>query len=142
MIVPARVHLPFSYAAGAAGSRFLAALRDDGVILASPCPDCGRALVPARCFCPRCHEATDEDWVEVGPRGDLLAATRLAPAAHRPQGHPGTVCLVRLDGADNALVHLLLEPASPGDRVRAVLAAERRGSILDISGFERAGGER
>lgn len=142
MIVPARVHLPFSYAAGAAGSRFLAALRDRGAILGSPCPACERVLVPARAFCPRCFEQTEREWVEVGPAGELLAATRTAPAAHRPQGHPGAFCLVRLDGAGTALTHLLLGPARAGDRVRAVLAPERRGSILDISGFERTGGER
>lgn len=142
MIVPARVRLPFSYAAGAAGSRFLAALRDHGAILASPCPCCGRALVPARSFCPRCFEATEPDWVEVGPTGELVAVTRVPAAAGRHRERPGAFCLVRLDGADTALAHLLLEPAEPGERVRAVLADERRGSILDVSGFEREEGGR
>lgn len=142
MIVPTRVQLGFSYAAGAAGSRFLAALGDRGAILGAPCPECHRVLVPARAACPRCFVATAPQWVEVGPGGELLAATAVPPAAHRPAGHPGGFCLVRLDGADTALAHLLLGPARAGDRVRAVFAAERRGSILDISGFEPEGGGR
>lgn len=140
MIVPARVRLDFSYAAGAGGSRFLAALRDRGAILASPCPSCRRVLAPARGVCPRCFEATDEEWIEVGPAGDLLATTRVPPAGHRPGDHPGAFCLVRLDGADTAVTHLLLGPARPGERVRAVLEPQRRGTILDIRGFERTGG--
>ena len=45
---------------------------------------------------------------------------------------------MRLDGADTVLLHRLLdtdgEPAI-GDRVRAVFAPLREGSILDVEGF-------
>ena len=142
MIVPARVHLPFSYAAGTAGSRFLEALRDRRAILGSPCSACGRVLVPGRAFCGRCFAPTEDRWVEVGPEGELVAATHAPPAAHRPAGYPGAFCLVRLDGADTAFAHWLLGPAEPGARVRAVFEDERRGSVLDIAGFDKIGSTR
>lgn len=142
MIVPASVRLPFSYAAGEAGSRFLEALRDRRAILGSPCPSCGRVLVPARSFCPGCFVPTGEGWVEVGPGGELIAATRVPPAPHGPDGLDGGFGLVRLDGADTAMVHRLLGRVERGERVRAVFREERCGSILDIAGFERMGGRR
>lgn len=142
MIVEARVTLPFSYAAGSTGSRFLEALRAEGKILAARCSGCGRVLVPASSLCGECGERTDE-LVEVGPAGTLVAAARTGSANHRPAAFPGAFCLVRLDGADTDLVHWLLgdHELVPGSRVRAMLADERCGSILDIVGFQSAGGQ-
>ena len=62
----------------------------------------------------------------------------------RPLDRPVTYGLVRLDGADTVLLHRLLdtggEPAI-GDRVRAVFAPDREGSMLDMEGFAPVGGE-
>lgn len=123
--ISAGVNLEFRYAAGETASRFLAALRDEQRIYGTRCPQCRRVLVPARSFCPRCSEDMAV-WLEVGPAGILIAC---AP----PFG------LIRLDGADNNLVHRL-GGTSPdawqtGMRVAAVFAAERAGSINDITHF-------
>jgi uncharacterized OB-fold protein len=130
MIREEAIRIPFEYAAGTAASRFLAALRDQGRLLGSRCPACARVAAPARPFCPACGTDSPET-VEVGPEGVLSAWTA------RPDG---TVFgLVRLDGADGALVHRVLaapDDLAPGIRVRARLAPERVGSILDIAGFE------
>lgn len=128
-VIEEGVSLTFRYAAGKAASRFLAALRDEGRIYGARCPQCRRVLVPARGFCPRCSEDTDE-WVEVGPGGTLTAFT-----VRDGRGFG----LVRLDGADIDLVHWLGE-AEPdawevGMRVEAVFAHERKGHILDIAYF-------
>jgi uncharacterized protein len=48
-----------------------------------------------------------------------------------------------MDGADTVLLHRLVdvdEGLSIGMRVRAVLATEREGSILDVEGFSPVGG--
>lgn len=129
-VVEEGVSLTFRYAAGKAASRFLAALRDEGRIYGTRCSQCGRVLVPARSFCPRCGVDTDE-WVEVGPGGTLTAFT----------ARDGQVFgLVRLDGADTDLVHLLgeSEPGAwrVGMRVEAAFARERQGHILDIACFK------
>lgn len=143
MIAEARVTLPFSYAAGAAGSRFLEALRDDGKILGARCNGCERVLVPARSLCGQCGDRAGQ-LVEVGPEGTLVAAVSVAPAEHRPPDFPGAFCLVRLDGAGSDIVHWLRGGGeiTPGNRVRAVLCDKRRGSILDIAGFELVSGRK
>lgn len=150
--VTAGVNLTFSYAAGEAASRFLVALRDERVIYGTRCPECRRVLVPARSFCPRCFVDTAE-WLAVGPQGVVTAvAPRTPPSAlsSPDRGHPlaassafslqpSAFALIRLDGADTALVHRVGETArlAPrvGLRVVAVFAEDRTGSILDIDHF-------
>ena len=130
MILEGTIQIPFRYAAGKAGSRFLTALKEEGTILASPCPACGQVFCPARSFCVRCG-AELKEMIPVGPEGELLSWTEV-----RGKGAFG---LVRLDGAHSALLHRLLAlPAAScaGSRVRARFAAERSGSILDLEGFE------
>lgn len=128
MIREARIRIPFRYAAGAIGSRFLAALRDEGRIMGSRCQACDIVACPARPFCPTCAMKLDA-LVEVGPSGTLVSFTE-APG--------GIFALVRLDGATTAMLHRLLGggPWRMGCRVRGRLSEKRVGSILDIEGFE------
>lgn len=134
MILEGSIRLPFTYAAGRVGSRFLAALRDSRMILGGHCPDCATVSCPARSICPECGADID-DLVEVGPGATVQAWTAIP-------GKP-TVGLIRLDGADTALVHRLLDDGEtwePGARVTARFADERVGSICDIEGFEHEQG--
>ena len=134
MIRESAIRIPFRYAAGAAGSRFLAALRDEQRILGARCAACARVLVPLRAFCPACGDDKLEE-VEVGPGGTVQTWTTRAD---------GTVfAVILLDGASTGLVHRFLDAAGEarcGLRVRARFAAERCGGILDIAGFEPAQG--
>jgi len=136
----AGVNLTFNYAAGKAASRFLAALRDEQKIYGTRCPACRRVLVPARSFCPRCFVGTSE-WIEVGPAGTLVAlASASAPSSFIL--HPSSFALIRLDGADTSLAHFIgeadFDALRIGQRVSAVFAGTRRGSILDIAYFQPA----
>lgn len=134
MIREESIQIPFKYAAGSTGSEFLIALRDDRRILATHCRTCGLVLCQARSFCPHCGGLTD-GAVVVGPKGTLEAWT------HVPG--KGTFGLVRLDGADNAMLHRLLPDVAVwtvGARVQAHFAAQRTGNIGDIEGFEAAEG--
>lgn len=129
MIRAGAISIPFTYAAGEAGSRFLAALRDEQMILGARCVACDRVYCPGRAVCPRCG-AADLAWAPVGPAGTVVAWTHL-PAK-------GSYALVRLDGASTALLHHLMgDPAqyAVGARVHARFAVERTGSILDLAGF-------
>ena len=135
MILEGAIRIPFKYAAGRTGSRFLTALRDGKRILASRCEACARVAVPLRAFCPMCA-GDDLAEVEVGPGGTVVAWTETADA--------GSYALVQLDGADTAFLHrLLVAPGACGigQRVTVRFAASRRASILDIDGFEAATGE-
>ncbi len=131
MIREESIQIPFRYAAGETASRFLVALRDDQQILGARCGGCAKIICPARTICPLCGEKTAE-LSRVGPQGTLTAAAASAD---------GTLFgLVRLDGADTALLHRLLsEAVQPGGRVRVRFATERRAHILDIDGFEELG---
>ena len=132
MIRSSAIRIPFRYSAGTAGSRFLAALRDDQRILGARCLTCARVLVPLRAFCPLCADGALEE-VEVGPGGTLQSWTLRADGT--------AFALVLLDGASTGIVHRLLGAAGEarcGLRVRVRFAAKRRASILDIAGFEPA----
>ncbi|GMR02156.1 MAG: Zn-ribbon domain-containing OB-fold protein [Acidimicrobiia bacterium] len=132
MIHESAIKLPFSYAAGGVGSRFLIALRDDQTILGARCASCSTITAPARSFCSNCNRAVNE-LVEVGPGGTLEAWT--------DQPGTGIFGLIHLDGADTALVHRLTgsDAWQPGTRVMAVFAEERTGRITDIEGFTSEG---
>lgn len=140
VIVQGKVDLPFSYAAGRTASRFFVALRDHQKIMGKRCPQCGRVIVPAQLFCKECFVDTTE-WVEVGPQGTLITFTvvyRKEP--HHPEETPFAYGIVKLDGADTSMVHLLgeVEPVDikEGMRLRAVFREKPEGNILDIAYFK------
>lgn len=130
MIHEGSIRIPFNFAAGEIGSRFLIALRDDMRILGGRCEKCARVACPPQPFCSLCGNSTTE-LLEVGPGGTLKSWT---------ETRDGRVFgLIQLDGADGSLLHLLLGDAvawSAGCRVSAVFADERTGGIKDIAGFK------
>jgi len=130
MILESSIQIPFSYAAGDVGSRYLIALRDDMQLLASRCAACERVACPPRSFCTACAEKTSE-LVGVGPEGRLISWT------DRPGR--GLFGLIILDGATTAMLHRLDIPAEMLGvdlRVRARFAEERSASPGDLEGFE------
>lgn len=141
LVHESRIAVPYSWSAGEVLSRFLRALRDERKILATRCPSCRKAFVPPRKTCGACFKPCGE-WVAVGPGGTLESFTQAlyASPAH-PRERP-LYGLIRLDGADTLLPHLLgettLAALRRGLRVEAVFAAQRTGSILDILHFRPA----
>ena len=140
--VPGELSVSFRYTPGVGNTAFFEALRDRGVFLGSRCDDCGVTYLPARIFCERCL-AELEPSVECGPEGELLSWTLVrVDVDDHPLDRPVTYGLVRMDGADTVLLHRLVDvddDLSIGMRVRAVLATEREGSILDVEGFSPVG---
>ena len=138
---PGRIPVRHRYTPGVAGETFFTALRDRGVLLGSRCERCGFTYAPARLFCERCFSELTPD-TEVGPGGELVSFTiGFVGLEGEPLDLPVTLGLVRPDGADTVLLHVVLdvgdEPLEIGERVEVVLRpeAERTGSILDIAGF-------
>jgi len=129
------------YTAGLAGQDFLEALKSRGEITGSKCAKCRQVYVPASIFCERCFGELKER-VRVGPEGEVVTFT----VCHldldgRELARPQVAAAVRLDGATSVLVHRGLGDVAKwkiGARARVRLAAKRRGSILDIEGFELA----
>jgi uncharacterized protein len=139
IVYEGRIKVPYSWQAGETASFFLTQLRDRGRIWGERCPECHKVLLPPRKHCPFCFVDTS-DWVELPDEGVVESFTvvrRETPI--QPLDPPFAYALIRLDGADTGLVHLLggVEPEKirEGMRVKAVFAEERRGSVRDISHF-------
>jgi len=132
--------LPYQYFAGAVGSRFIVALRDDKKILAVRGAKNGTTFLPPRQTCERTFESLEDNWVEVGPDGTVTGFTVIRyREPYQPQEPPYVLALIRLDGADAPIVHLVEcgEVASMrvGMRVRAVFADDPVDNILAIRHF-------
>jgi uncharacterized OB-fold protein len=137
--IDGHVEVEYHWSAGVAGSRFFTELRDNGKIMGTKCPECERVLVPPRIFCEECFVDADE-WVEVSHQGEILT---YAESYFGLQGQrleePWYIGIVKLDGADGGLFHRLVAENGEiaiGGRVEAVLAADRKGHILDIEHFK------
>jgi uncharacterized protein len=145
--LPGRWEFNYTYFAGEVASRFFNELRDNRRITGTTCPQCERILVPARSFCDACFQRTT-DWVEVGPEGTLETFTIIATAFPGLPEPPIIMAYVTLDGADTALVNLLVGvDASDIEATARVLQAQPRvratflaaqGRITDFA-FELAG---
>lgn len=134
-----KIEIPYSYVAGRAVTRFLLGLKGR-VFYASVCGSCGRKNVLPLSFCGRCWKPIDR-YVPVGPRGTLESFAAVPGGIPELPHVAGPVIygLVRLDGADTLLAHLVTADAGEeircGARVEAVWREERSGSILDVAAF-------
>ncbi|MEU8519933.1 OB-fold domain-containing protein [Streptomyces sp. NBC_01216] len=140
---PLVVEFPFTRSLGPVQSAFLTGLRER-TVLGVRTGD-GRVLVPPVEYDPRTAEELG-DLVEVAATGTVTTwAWTPEPRAGQPLTTPFAWVLVRLDGADTALLHALDAPGPEavrtGMRVRIRWAAERTGAITDIACFEPAGSE-
>ncbi|MCX4669210.1 OB-fold domain-containing protein [Streptomyces sp. NBC_01381] len=140
---PLVVEFPFTRSLGPVQSAFLTGLRER-VVLGVRCGD-GRTLVPPVEYDPVTAEEI-RDLVEVAPTGTVTTwAWNHEPRRGQPLETPFAWVLVKLDGADTALLHALDAPGpdavTTGMRVRIRWAAERSGAITDIACFETYEGE-
>jgi len=136
-----QIKLPYKWSVGKVGSRFLTAIRDEGRLLANRCPKCGLVFVPPRANCGSCFVAIgEENWLEVGNQGTVTSFTIVSDHhTVRPVNDDFAYALIRLDGADTAICHLVtknLDKLKIGSRVEAVFRSERSGDIRDIKTFK------
>ena len=129
---------PYKRSVGPVIGRFLTGLRDKKIegIRASD----GRVLVPPVEYDPQTAAALSE-FVDVGPGGVVTTWTWLDEArSNNPLQKPFAWALIKLDGADTALLHAVDAGAESnmktGMRVKPRWRAERAGHILDIECFE------
>lgn len=135
---PLVVEFPFTRSLGPVQSAFLTGLRES-VVLGVKTSD-GRVVVPPVEYDPVSSEEI-RDLVEVAATGTVTTwAWNDRPRPNQPLGTPFAWALVKLDGADTALLHALDAPGPDavrtGMRVRVRWAAERTGAITDIACFE------
>jgi len=136
------LRVPYRYSMGATASRFFTEIRDNKKILGIKCPKCKVVYVPPRSTCGRCFSLLNE-WVEVKDRGTLETYTRVHyESPVQPTPAPFFYGIVKLDGADTGLPHLIggISGGEPriGMRLQAVFKEERMGNMLDILYFQPA----
>ncbi|WP_406099608.1 Zn-ribbon domain-containing OB-fold protein [Streptomyces sp. NBC_01013] len=140
---PLVVEFPFTRSLGPVQSAFLTGLRER-TVLGVRTGD-GRVLVPPVEYDPVTAEEI-RDLVEVASTGTVTTwAWNPHPRRDQPLDTPFAWVLVRLDGADTALLHVLDAPGpeavSTGMRVRVRWSEARSGAITDIACFEPYEGE-
>ena len=108
----------FRHSAGELTTRFLRAARDERLL---GWRSGGRVLVPPR------DTGLAGEWVDVGPRATLLAASS------RTLDDGSRVALVAIDGAHGCCWWRVRGNAlRPGSRIHARFASERRDSPVDV----------
>ena len=135
---PLVLEYPFSRTVGPVQSAFLTGLRE-GLVLGVRAVD-GRVLCPPVEYDPVTSDELTE-LVELGETGTVTTwSWEPEPRPHQPLDRPFAWALVRIDGADTALLHAVdagsLEIMATGMQVRIRWAGERVGSITDIACFE------
>jgi uncharacterized OB-fold protein len=118
--------------------RFLTELRDRRLVGVRTAG--GRVLVPPLEYDPDSGEPVTDEYVEVGPGGTVEAwAWVSVPRPGHPLDRPFAWALIRLDGADTAIVHAVDTGDSKalrrGLRVRARWKDHPAGHITDIACF-------
>jgi hypothetical protein len=131
---------PYKHSTGEVIGRFLAGLKEQKRIWGQRVRDLG-VVVPPLGYSEADGSAGGE-WVEVRPTGVLTAVAVVHEAVEglHPFPAPFAFVLVKLDGADTALAHVVtddVEKLRVGARVEAVWKpdGERVGSIRDIACF-------
>jgi len=137
LTAPLVIEYPFTRTTGPVIGAFLTGLRER-VIVGSRCRD-GRVLVPPMEYDPETGEPTEE-MVEVGPGGTVTTYAWVhQPGPKHPLQRPFAWALVRLDGAESALLHAVdagdSAAISTGMRVQPRWRQERTGHITDLECF-------
>ena len=135
---PHILEYPFHRSVGPVIGRFFTGLRDrkiEGVRTSD-----GKVLVPPTEYDPITSDELSE-FVEVGTSGEVVTwAWVNSPRKNHPLDKPFAWALVRLDGADTALLHAVdagdESKMSTGMRVSVRWRDETEGDIHDIVCFE------
>ncbi|MCD6570646.1 MAG: Zn-ribbon domain-containing OB-fold protein [Deltaproteobacteria bacterium] len=141
------LRVPFEMALGPTWTRFFEGLREKK-ILGTKCKECGRILVPARPFCPRCFEPMEE-WVEVAQEGTIITWSYVNYTYFGVTADmiPIVPTRIKLDGVDGGWggriggfdikdFDLVNKKVKVGARVKAVWSGERHGHLRDIEYWE------
>ena len=129
------------YTLGVAGERFFKAMRDESRLMASRCPRCQEAFLPAKLYCERCFVET-ADWLPVEGPGHVNTYTVLHQTLdEEPLEEPEVVAFIAWQGIRGGLVHRVAGPGAHmikiGMTVEPVWAEERMGNLHDILYFRR-----
>jgi uncharacterized OB-fold protein len=135
---PMEIAFDYTRSLGPVLGQFMTGLRDRRILGARGAD--GRVHAPPFEYDP-VTSLPPRELVVVGPAGTVVSwSWQPSPLAGQPLGRPFGWALIRLDGADTALLHAVDAGSAAamrtGMRVQARWADERVGSIRDIACFE------
>jgi len=142
------LRVPYEMAVGPVWTRFFEGFKQKK-ILGTKCNECGRTLVPARPFCPRCFKPMDE-WMEVAQEGTIISWSYVNYTyfGMTQDMIPQVPVSVKLDGTDCGWLFgniggfdvnnfdLVNAKVKVGGRIKAVWRNEPEGNMLDIDHWE------
>jgi len=132
------LEFPYSRTVGPVVGAFLAGLREHKILGIRTHE--GQVLVPPLEYDPYTGEALT-DVVEVGPAGTVESWTWVdEPTSKHPLDHPFAFALIKPDGADSAMVHVVdvenIDRMSTGMRVHPRWRGESHNMITDLEAWE------
>ncbi|HNI36075.1 MAG TPA: OB-fold domain-containing protein [Microthrixaceae bacterium] len=135
------IEYPFNRTTGPVIGAFFTGLRER-VLVGIRGAD-GRVICPPVEYDP-VTSAPLTELVKVGDEGTITSWSWVpSPRASQALAEPHALAMIRLDGADTALLHVVAadgpEAVATGARVRAHWADEREGGVTDIAYFELTG---
>ena len=141
---PLEIEFDYTRSLGPVLSQFMAALAERRILGARGAD--GRVHAPPFEYDPVSAEPPGE-LVPVGPEGTVVSWSWMPePLAGQPLAEPFAWALIRLDGADTAMLHAVDAGSAAamrtGLRVRPRWAARPAGGIRDIACFEPCDGPR
>ena len=139
---PLEIEFDYTRSLGPVLSQFMAALAERRILGARGAD--GRVHAPPFEYDPVSAEPPG-DLVPIGPEGTVVSWSWMPePLAGQPLAEPFAWALIRLDGADTAMLHAVDAGSAAamrtGLRVRPRWAARPAGSIRDIACFEPCDG--
>jgi uncharacterized OB-fold protein len=140
LLAPYVLEYTYRRSTGPVIGRFLSGLREkriEGARTAS-----GKVLVPPVEYDPESGEAI-VDFAPIGEEGTVMTWAWVSePRAHQPLDRPFAWALIKLDGADTAMLHAVdagsADRMSTGMRVRVRWSDALVGGIRDMACFEPA----
>lgn len=138
LVAPHVLAYPYKRSVGPVLGRFFGELREGRIVGVRS--RSGRVLVPPAEFEPETGERVTDEFVTVGPAGAVTTWSWVsAPREKQPLQQPFAWALIKLDGADSALLHAVdagsIERMRTGMRVQPRWREERVGHIADIACF-------
>jgi uncharacterized OB-fold protein len=132
-----KLEFPYRRSVGPVIGAFLSGLRD-GKVVGIRTGD-GRVICPPLEYDPDTGDALDpNDIVELSDTGTVTDSAYVANASAKQPlgGSPFSWALIKIDGADTALLHAVDGDVQRGAKVRARWRDERKGHVTDIECFE------
>ncbi len=136
-LIENRIQFPYKRSLGPVFGAFMTALVERKIL---GIRNGDKVLAPPLEWDPQTGEELAPDFVEVGPAGTVTNWTWVPePTEQHPLDRPFAFAIIRLDGADNAMIHAVdagsMDAMSDGMRVAPRWRAERIGKINDIVCF-------